>query len=184
MAVIRDVMPAFELLQPTSIAEAQRLLEQNGSDALGAGRRPRQLRLAQGSHQATEDRGRSERDRGTQGSSHHQRRRRDRRDDHASRKSCSIQSSKRSTRSWRRPQRWWHRRRSAIRAPSAATCRRMRDAGTTVPDGPATALAETSVMPTRRRPQSRACDSARGSMRRGESFRHRPGADRARRQDS
>ncbi len=33
MAVIRDVMPAFELLQPTSIADAQSLLEQNGSDA-------------------------------------------------------------------------------------------------------------------------------------------------------
>ena len=32
MAVIRDVMPAFELLQPNSIAEAQRLLEQNGGD--------------------------------------------------------------------------------------------------------------------------------------------------------
>ncbi len=32
MAVIRDVMPAFELLQPDSIVEAQRLLEQNGSD--------------------------------------------------------------------------------------------------------------------------------------------------------
>src|ERR1700733_2692012 len=32
MAVIRDVMPSFELLQPTSIAEAQTLLEQNGSD--------------------------------------------------------------------------------------------------------------------------------------------------------
>ena len=33
MAVIRDVMPAFELLQPTSIADAQKLLEQHGSDA-------------------------------------------------------------------------------------------------------------------------------------------------------
>jgi xanthine dehydrogenase YagS FAD-binding subunit len=32
MAVIRDVMPAFELLQPNSTAEAQSLLEQNGSD--------------------------------------------------------------------------------------------------------------------------------------------------------
>jgi xanthine dehydrogenase YagS FAD-binding subunit len=32
MAVIRDVMPAFDLLQPNSIAEAQSLLEQNGSD--------------------------------------------------------------------------------------------------------------------------------------------------------
>jgi xanthine dehydrogenase YagS FAD-binding subunit len=33
MAVIRDVMPAFQLLQPTSIADAQKLLEQHGSDA-------------------------------------------------------------------------------------------------------------------------------------------------------
>ncbi|MGA7342651.1 MAG: xanthine dehydrogenase family protein subunit M [Terracidiphilus sp.] len=33
MAVIRDVMPAFDLLQPGSIADAQKLLEQNGSDA-------------------------------------------------------------------------------------------------------------------------------------------------------
>ena len=33
MAVIRDVMPAFDLLQPGSIAEAQHLLEQYGADA-------------------------------------------------------------------------------------------------------------------------------------------------------
>jgi xanthine dehydrogenase YagS FAD-binding subunit len=33
MAVIRDVMPAFDLLQPSSAAEAQKLLQQNGSDA-------------------------------------------------------------------------------------------------------------------------------------------------------
>jgi xanthine dehydrogenase YagS FAD-binding subunit len=33
MAIIRDVMPAFELLQPSSIADAQRLLTQNGRDA-------------------------------------------------------------------------------------------------------------------------------------------------------
>src|SRR6202140_4360818 len=33
MAVIRDVMPAFDLLQPGSIAEAQQLLEQHGPDA-------------------------------------------------------------------------------------------------------------------------------------------------------
>jgi len=32
MAVIRDVMPAFELLQPTSIADAQSLLDQSRSD--------------------------------------------------------------------------------------------------------------------------------------------------------
>jgi len=33
MAVIRDVMPAFELLQPNSVAEAQGILEQHGEDA-------------------------------------------------------------------------------------------------------------------------------------------------------
>src|ERR1700733_12177941 len=33
MAVIRDVMPAFDLLQPNSVAEARNLLEQHGSDA-------------------------------------------------------------------------------------------------------------------------------------------------------
>jgi xanthine dehydrogenase YagS FAD-binding subunit len=33
MAVIRDVMPAFQLFQPSSIADAQQLLEQHGGDA-------------------------------------------------------------------------------------------------------------------------------------------------------
>src|SRR6202051_1330860 len=33
MAIIRDVMPAFELFHPASIADAQKLLEQHGSDA-------------------------------------------------------------------------------------------------------------------------------------------------------
>lgn len=33
MAVIRDVMPAFDLLQPGSAADAQRLLAENGEDA-------------------------------------------------------------------------------------------------------------------------------------------------------
>jgi xanthine dehydrogenase YagS FAD-binding subunit len=33
MAVIRDVMPTFELLQPSSVADAQRLLEQHREDA-------------------------------------------------------------------------------------------------------------------------------------------------------
>jgi xanthine dehydrogenase YagS FAD-binding subunit len=33
MAVIRDVMPAFDLLQPSSIVDAQKLLEQHGADA-------------------------------------------------------------------------------------------------------------------------------------------------------
>lgn len=34
MAVIRDVMPAFELYQPSSAADAQQLLEQHGNDAM------------------------------------------------------------------------------------------------------------------------------------------------------
>src|SRR5579863_3867434 len=33
MAVIRDVMAAFELYQPSSAADAQKLLEEHGSDA-------------------------------------------------------------------------------------------------------------------------------------------------------
>src|ERR1700674_1583802 len=33
MAVIRDVMAPFELFQPTSVADAQKLLEQHGTDA-------------------------------------------------------------------------------------------------------------------------------------------------------
>src|SRR6202140_1495840 len=33
MAVIRDIMPAFDLLQPASIADAQKLLQQHGADA-------------------------------------------------------------------------------------------------------------------------------------------------------
>src|SRR5215472_15265520 len=33
MAVIRDVMPAFELYQPATVADAQKLLEQHGRDA-------------------------------------------------------------------------------------------------------------------------------------------------------
>ncbi len=33
MAIIRDVMPAFELFQPTSVADAQKLLDQHGPDA-------------------------------------------------------------------------------------------------------------------------------------------------------
>jgi xanthine dehydrogenase YagS FAD-binding subunit len=33
MAVIRDVMPAFQLFQPSSIADAQKLLQHNGPDA-------------------------------------------------------------------------------------------------------------------------------------------------------
>ena len=33
MAVIRDIMPAFQLYQPSTVADAQKLLEQHGGDA-------------------------------------------------------------------------------------------------------------------------------------------------------
>jgi xanthine dehydrogenase YagS FAD-binding subunit len=33
MAVIRDVMPAFDLLQPNSVVDAQKLMQQHGADA-------------------------------------------------------------------------------------------------------------------------------------------------------
>ena len=33
MAVIRDIMPAFDLLQPASTGDAQKLLQQHGADA-------------------------------------------------------------------------------------------------------------------------------------------------------
>src|SRR6201984_1761067 len=32
MAVIRDVMPAFELFQPSTVAAAQKIIEQHGRD--------------------------------------------------------------------------------------------------------------------------------------------------------
>ena len=34
MAVIRDVMPVFELFQPATVDDAIRLLDQHGADAL------------------------------------------------------------------------------------------------------------------------------------------------------
>ena len=33
MAVIRDVMPAFDLLQPSTAADAQKLMQQHGDEA-------------------------------------------------------------------------------------------------------------------------------------------------------
>ena len=52
MAVIRDPMPAFELFQPTSVADAQVVLRSLRSRRVGARRRSRQPRLAERPHQA------------------------------------------------------------------------------------------------------------------------------------
>ena len=52
MAVIRDMMPAFQLFQPASTDDALGLLEQYGSEVLGVGRGPQHVGLAQGPGEA------------------------------------------------------------------------------------------------------------------------------------
>ncbi len=150
MAVIRDVMPAFDLLQPDSAAEAQKLLRAEWRRCVGDGRRPGQLRLAEGPHQEAEGAGGSERRRGAEGNSRHKRWRRDRRHDHADGDCESPRDPEEITACWRRPCRWWPRRRFATRARWAATYRRTCAAGTTAADGRATARAEIFAMPIRR----------------------------------
>ena len=106
MAVIRDVMPAFELLQPDSIAEAQILLQQNGSDAWVLAGGLDSFDWLKDRIKRPEDRDRSKRGRGTSRNPHHQRRHRDRRDDHTDRSRAASRSFGRSTRCWQRPQSW------------------------------------------------------------------------------
>ena len=65
MAVIHDIMPAFELFQPTSVDDALASAGSARRESLGDGRRPRQLRLAQGPHQAARSGHRSEPGQGT-----------------------------------------------------------------------------------------------------------------------
>ena len=64
MAVIHDVMPAFELFQPASISEAVTLLSRHGSNAWVMAGGMDSLRLAEGPNQTPGYRGRSEPDRG------------------------------------------------------------------------------------------------------------------------
>ena len=52
MAVIRDMMPTFELFQPASIDEALALLDRHGSDAWVMAGGMDYVRLAEGPHQA------------------------------------------------------------------------------------------------------------------------------------
>ena len=85
MAVIRDVMPAFQLFQPNSIADAQKLLEQHGQDAWVMAGGLDSFDWLKDRIKKTQSLGRSERNRRTQGGSHDRRRNRDRRHDHAHR---------------------------------------------------------------------------------------------------
>ncbi len=148
MAVIRDVMPAFDLLQPSSAADAQKLLQQTRGRSLGHGWWTRQLRLAQRPHQEAKGAGRPQRHRRAQGNSLHRRRYGDRCHDHAhrNREPSRHQSEVRSALAMLSQSSLL--RRFATRAPSAAMFRRTRAAGTTAPVGPATAPAETFAMPT------------------------------------
>ena len=52
MAIIHDVIPAFQLFQPASIDEALRLLDARSAGRVGAGGRHGLVRLAQGPHEA------------------------------------------------------------------------------------------------------------------------------------
>ena len=151
MAVIRDVMPVFELYQPGSIDDALSLLDRNGTDALVlAGGldsmdwlkdRLKKPRVVVDLATIKELKGIKEVDGGleigamttlTEVVKHP-----------VVKEKFSLLMRRR--RSWRR------RRRFATRAPSAATCRRTRAAGTTAAAGPAIAPAATSATPTRRR---------------------------------
>ena len=151
MAVIRDVMPAFELFQPTSVADAQKLLEQHGADAWV-------LAGGMDSFDWLKDRikrpkvgGRSERHRA---SSEAFATIADGIEIGAMTTLTEIVNNPIVKQKYRSAgagvRSWWRRRRSGTRARSAATCRRMRAAGITAPDGRAIARAGTSATPIRR----------------------------------
>ena len=154
MAVIRDVMPAFELFQPSSVADAQKLLEQHGPDAwvLAGGldsfdwlkdriKKPKvvvDLSRIAGTPRIRDDR----------------RRHRNRRHDHAHRSGAPSRGQGEIQillAPARKPPR---RRRSATRAPWAVTSPRIRAAGITAAAGIATAPAATSAMPIPPRPST------------------------------
>ena len=156
MAVIRDIMPAFELFQPATADDAMKLARPARRRRLGAGRRARQLRLAEGSHQAAQGGGRSEPDQGAAAASA------DSSDGLEIGAMTTLTEvvrhpdrARRSTACCRRAPKRRPRRRSATRERSAATCRRTRAAGITAAAGSAIARAATSASPIRRRPINR-----------------------------
>ena len=151
MAVIHDVMPAFELFQPASIGDAVTLLNRYGPNAwvMAGGmdsfdwlkdriKRPSVVIDLSQIEEPARHQGR-------------ERRPRDRCRHDAHRGRPAIRWCVRSSGCWRRPPSSSPRRRSATRGRSAATCRRTRAAGTTARDGRATGPAATSATPTRRR---------------------------------
>ena len=85
MAVIRDVMPAFELFQPASVEAALELLDRYGSSAWVLAGGLDSFDWLKDRIKRPERRRRSQRDRGAQRNSANRRRPRDRRDDDADR---------------------------------------------------------------------------------------------------
>ena len=130
MAIVHDVIPPFQLFQPTSARRRARAARRARPGGVGDGRRHGLVRLAQGPHQA--DRAPSSSSsqidelRGIRDAA---RRPRDRRDDDADRGGRARGGARAVRACWPTPPRWWPRRRSATRARSAATCRRTRAAG-------------------------------------------------------
>jgi hypothetical protein len=124
MAVIRDVMPAFDLLQPDSAAEAQKLLEQHGEDAwvMAGGldsfdwlkdriKKPKVLVDLSGVEELKGIRATSD---GVEIGAMT-----------TLTEIANHPAIRRTTACWRRPWNWWLRRRFATRERWAATCRRM-----------------------------------------------------------
>ena len=85
MAIIRDIMPAFELFQPATMDDALRLLDQHGSDAWVMAGGLDSFRLAEGPHQAAQSGHRSEPGQRAARRARGERRPRNRRHDHAHR---------------------------------------------------------------------------------------------------
>ena len=83
--IIKDVMPSFELYQPTQLKDAFALLDRYGKDGWKMAGRLRQPVVVQGTHQAAQGGDRSRRHRRAQGHPRDRRRHRDRRPDDAHR---------------------------------------------------------------------------------------------------
>ena len=180
MAVIHDVMPAFELFQPASIGDVVTLLDRYGAGRLGDGGRDGFLRLAEGSHQAPERGHRSEPGPGAARHQGAERRPRDRRrhDAHRGRARSAGARQVRVAGGGRRA-------RGLAADPQPGDHRRQRVAGHALLVLPRRVV----VLPGGRqhllcrhadRDQSRARDSGSRPLRGGEPVRHGAGAGRAR----
>ena len=95
--IVKDMMPAFELYQPTQLKDALALLDRYRQGRLEDGRRLRQPELVQGTQQAAQGRDRPHRHRRDEGHSRNRRRHRDRRADHADRDRAQSDDPVRNT---------------------------------------------------------------------------------------